>query len=145
MNRVILTGRLTKDPDIRYSQGENPLCTARYTLAVDRYAAKNNENGDSQTADFVPCVAFRKAAEFAEKYLQKGTKIAIEGRLLTGSYTNKDGQKVYTMEVVVEKQEFAESRQSRQSSDSPATAAADEDGFMNIPEGMEDEGLPFPE
>ncbi len=146
MNKVILMGRLTRDPEVRYSQGESPMAVARYTIAVDRRFNRNNQDG--QTADFISCVAFGRNGEFAEKYLHKGTKIVAEGRIQTGSYTNKDGVKVYTTEVVVENQEFAESKnaqggeggyaQARGSQ--PAPVAAD-DGFMNIPDGIED--LPF--
>ena len=184
MNKVILMGRLTRDPEIRYSQGEQATAIARYTIAVDRRFRRNN---DGQSADFIGCVAFGRQAEFAEKYLHKGTKIALTGRIQTGSYTNRDGQKVYTTDVIIEEQEFAESKAasenrqggspyssyngggsynsgnsgySRQSS-APAPAApaaaggyreeqrsegfASEigEGFMNIPEGVEDEGLPF--
>jgi single-strand DNA-binding protein len=109
MNKVILMGRLTRDPDVRYSQGENAMAIARYTLAVDRRTKGNKEA--EQTADFISCVTFGKTAEFVEKYLKKGTKVAITGRIMTGSYTNKDGQKVYTTEVCVEEHEFAESKQ----------------------------------
>ena len=109
MNKVILMGRLTRDPEVRYSQGENALAIARYTLAVDRRNFRNNGN-DEQTADFINCVAFGKSGEFAEKYFHKGTKLVVSGRIQTGSYTNKDGVKVYTTEVVVEDQEFAESK-----------------------------------
>lgn len=107
MNKVILMGRLTRDPEVRYSQGEQATAIARYTVAVDR---RFRRDGDSQTADFIGCVAFGRQAEFAEKYLRKGTKIALTGRIQTGSYTNRDGQKVYTTDVVVEEQEFAESK-----------------------------------
>lgn len=147
MNKVILMGRLTRDPEVRYSQGENAMAIARYTLAVDR---RFNRNNDDQTADFIGCVAFGRAGEFAEKYLHKGTKIAVTGRIQTGSYTNKDGVKVYTTDVVVEDQEFAESKNSSAAADggfvparrpAPAPAAAG-DGFMNIPDGI-DEELPF--
>ena len=110
MNKVILMGRLTRDPEVRYSQGENALAIARYTLAVDRRFNRNNS--DEQTADFINCVAFGRAGEFAEKYFRKGTKVAVTGRIQTGSYTNKDGVRVYTTEVVVEEQEFAESKNS---------------------------------
>ena len=109
MNKVILMGRLTRDPDVRYSQGDSPMAIARYTLAVDRRFRRDN---DQQTADFISCVAFGRNGEFAEKYLHQGTKIVAEGRIQTGSYTNKDGNKVYTTEVVVENQEFAESKAS---------------------------------
>ena len=110
MNKVILMGRLTRDPDVRYSAGENSTAVARYTLAVDR---RFRRDGDSATADFIGCVAFGRQAEFAEKYLRQGTKIAITGRIQTGSYTNREGQKVYTTDVVVEEQEFAESKNAR--------------------------------
>ena len=150
MNKVILMGRLTRDPEVRYSQsGENSLAIARYTLAVDR---RFKRNGDDQTADFIGCVAFGRNAEFAEKYLHQGTKIAITGRIQTGSYTNKDGQRVYTTDVVVEEQEFAESKAAASAAGAtayapsrPEPSAAAGDGFMNIPDGdsVEDEGLPF--
>lgn len=145
-------GRLTRDPEVRYSQGESPMAIARYTLAVDR---RFNRNNDEQSADFIGCVAFGKAGEFAEKYFRKGTKVAITGRIQTGSYTNKDGVKVYTTDVVVEDQEFAESKavsdanagSFRAAAPSPAPAPATPvsdagDGFMNIPDGI-DEELPF--
>ena len=147
MNKVILMGRLTREPDVRYSQNaEGSMAVARYTLAVDR---RFNRNGD-QSADFIGCVAFGRSAEFAEKYLKQGTKIAITGRIQTGSYTNKDGNKVYTTDVVVEEQEFAESKAaSGQASGSgyqpagrPAPGNAGAEGFMSIPEGIEDD-LPF--
>lgn len=144
MNIVILMGRLTRDPEVRYSQGDQPLCIARYTMAVDRRRTKANEDPG---ADFISCVAFGHNAEFAEKYLRKGSKICVEGRIQTGSYTNKDGMKVYTTEVVIEGQEFAESKGGMNEAD---RAARDEaamqgyygEGFMNIPEGIEEE-LPF--
>ena len=116
MNKVILMGRLTRDPEVRYSQGENNLAIARYTLAVDRRFQRNSD----QTADFIQCVAFGKAGEFAEKYFKQGTKIAVSGRIQTGSYTNKDGVKVYTTEVVVEEQEFAESKNANGSGSAPS-------------------------
>ena len=144
MNKVILMGRLTRDPEVRYSQGATPLAIARYTLAVDRRNTKSN-NGDEQTADFINCVAFGKSGEFAEKYFRKGTKLLVSGRIQTGNYTNKDGVKVYTTEVVVDDQEFAESKNSTQSgSEEGANRPAPEstDGFMNIPDGI-DEELPF--
>ena len=150
MNKVILMGRLTRDPEVRYSQGENSTAVARYTLAVDRRFAKR-DGSDQQTADFIQCVAFGRSGEFAEKYLRKGTKVLVTGRIQTGSYTNQDGQRVYTTDVVVEDQEFAESKASgdnyQQSSsfapaDRPAPSAAIGDGFMNIPDGI-DEELPF--
>ena len=139
-------GRLTRDPDIRYSQGENAMAIARYTLAVDRRGRKDGSS--EQTADFISCVSFGKIAEFAERYLRQGTKIVAEGRIQTGSYTNKDGQKVYTTDVVVENCEFAESKNSASdagnySSSRPEPTSAAGEGFMNIPDGVEDEGLPF--
>ncbi|SEV81441.1 single-stranded DNA-binding protein [[Clostridium] fimetarium] len=149
MNKVILMGRLTRDPDIRYSQGaDGSTAIARYTVAVDR-RRKTNGDGTEQTADFIGCVAFGRSAEFAEKYLHQGTKVIVTGRIQTGSYTNKDGQKVYTTEVIVEEQEFAESKASAASNEAayapsrPEPSAAAGDGFMNIPDGVEDEGLPF--
>ena len=135
-------GRLTRDPEVRYSQGgENSLAIARYTLAVDR---RFKRNGDDQTADFIGCVAFGRNAEFAEKYFRQRLKVVVTGRIQTGSYTNKDGQKVYTTDVVVEEQEFAESKAtSQQNQQKPSGPAPDNsDGFMNIPDGI-DEELPF--
>ena len=143
MNKVVLMGRLTRDPDVRYSQGETPMAIARYTLAVDR---RFRREGNEQTADFISCVSFGKTAEFAEKYYHKGTKICVSGRIQTGSYTNKDGQKVYTTEVVVEEQEFAESKNANGEGDFAAAPSAPSapagDGFINIPDGI-DEELPF--
>lgn len=141
MNKVVLMGRLTRDPEVRYVSGENATAIARYTLAVDRRFKRDSE----QSADFINCVVFGKGAEFAEKYLKQGTKIAAIGRIQTGSYTNKDGQRVYTTDVVVEEQEFAESKNSsggETSSVKKSAAKTDSDGFMNIPDGVEDE-LPF--
>ena len=152
MNKVILMGRLTRDPEVRYSQGETPLAIARYSLAVDR---RGRNNQDGQTADFINCVAFGRQGEFAEKYLRKGTKIAVTGRIQTGSYTNKDGQRVYTTDVVAENVEFAESKNASAGNNdggyqnagfgggnnAPAPSGAG-DGFMNIPDGI-DEELPF--
>ena len=139
MNKVILMGRLTRDPEVRYSQGDNALAIARYTLAVDRRFARNGEQG----TDFISCVAFGRSAEFAEKWLKQGTKICITGRIQTGSYTNKEGAKVYTTDVVVEEHEFAESKKGTSSGESNSTPnVADGDGFMSIPEGIEDD-LPF--
>lgn len=138
MNKVILIGRLTREPDIRHTAGENAMTVARYTLAVDRRIRRSD--GD-QTADFISCVAFNKTAEFAEKYLHQGTKIAITGRIQTGSYTNKDGQKVYTTDVVVEECEFAESKSTTSANGRPEPSADAGDGFMNIP--VDDSGLPF--
>ena len=179
MNKAILMGRLTRDPEIRYTQGDNPMCIARYTLAVDRRFSRN-ANNDGNNADFIPCVCFGKTAEFTEKYLKKGTKMAVTGRIQTGSYTNRDGVKVYTTEVVVEDQEFAESKNASgngnfggnggynggnggynggnnnnggsrggnyggRAEQAPAQDAGSSDsldGFMNIPDGI-DEELPF--
>ena len=151
MNKVILMGRLTRDPEVRYSAGENSLAIARYTLAVDRRFKRDGE----ATADFISCVVFGRGAEFAEKYFRQGLKVIVTGRIQTGSYTNKEGQKVYTTDVVVEDQEFAESKavsdanagSFRAAAPSPAPAPATPvsdagDGFMNIPDGI-DEELPF--
>ena len=154
MNKVMLVGRLTKDPNVRYSQGDNPTAVARFTLAVDRRFKRDGE----PTADFIPCVVFGRSAEFAEKYFRQGMRISVSGRIQTGSYTNRDGQKVYTTDVVVEDQEFAESKaasmanggdgyqtgyqQSQAPASKPAPSAAVGDGFMNIPDGIEEE-LPF--
>nr|DAY53271.1 MAG TPA: Single strand binding protein [Caudoviricetes sp.] len=138
MNKVILMGRLCADPEVRYSQNENQTAVARYRLAVDR---RFKREGD-QTADFIPCVAFGKAAQFAEYYLHRGTKIIITGRIQTGSYTNRDGQKVYTTDVVIEEQEFAESKGASGNIEGSAPQATDPDGFMSLPDGI-DEELPF--
>ena len=167
MNKVILMGRLTRDPEVRYSQGATPLAIARYTIAVDRRQARGNGGDDQQTADFISCVAFGRAGEFAERYLHKGTKILVTGRIQTGSYTNRDGVKVYTTEVVVEDHEFAESRNASGNEGgynnggynnnnggfgggynnggfggNNAVPSGAGDGFMNIPDGI-DEELPF--
>ena len=109
MNRVILMGRLTRDPEVRYSSGERSMAIARYTLAVDR-RGRRNQGGDQQTADFIPCVAFDRSGEFAERYFRQGMRVLVSGRIQTGSYTNRDGQKVYTTEVIVDDQEFADSK-----------------------------------
>ncbi len=147
MNKVVLMGRLTRDPDVRYSNGQNgdQMAIARYTLAVDRrFGRKDGE----QNADFISCVAFGKAGEWAEKYLKQGTKIAVSGRIQTGSYTNKEGQKVYTTDVVIEEQEFAESKNASgngsgyQPQQAPSPSNASSEGFMQIPDGIEDD-LPF--
>ncbi len=150
VNKVILMGRLTRDPEMRYSSGENQVAIARYTLAVDR---RFKRQGDEQTADFINCVVFGRGAEFAENYLHQGTKIVACGRIQTGSYVNREGRKVYTTEVVVEEQEFAESRAAaanynnsaatyQQAPSRPEPAQAAGDGFMNIPDAIEEE-LPF--
>ena len=140
MNKVILLGRTTRDPQITHTQDKDgkDLTIARYTLAVDRRGRKVE---GQPTADFPSCVAFGKNGEFAEKYLHQGTKIAVTGRIQTGSYTNKDGQKVYTTEVVVEEQEFAESKGTSEANTQPEPLASD-DGFVSVPEGIEAD-LPF--
>ena len=149
MNKVILMGRLTRDPEVRYSAGENSIAIARYTLAVDRRFKRDGE----ATADFISCVAFGRAAEFAERYFRQGIRIVVSGRIQTGSYTNRDGNKVYTTDVVVEEQEFAESKAVSDShvgqvasmgapAPTPTPSMASADGFMNIPDGI-DEELPF--
>ena len=142
MNKVVLIGRLTRDPEVRYTQGENPICIARYSLAVDRRIKKEGE----QSADFISCVAFGKSAEFVEKYLKQGIKIAITGRIQTGSYTNRNGQKVYYTEVVAEEHEFAQSKTDESAGQpDPKPEPMPEPGtddFMSIPDGIEEE-LPF--
>ena len=149
MNKVVLVGRLTRDPETRYTQGENPTAIARYTLAVDRRFRREGQ----PDADFIRCVAFGRSGEFADKYFKQGMRVAVSGRIQTGSYTNRDGIKVYTTEVVVEDQEFAQSKNeqsaapSAQSYEAPAAPAPDQgedpgEGFMNLPEGV-DEELPF--
>ena len=144
MNNVTLSGRLTKEPEVRYSQGENSIAIARYTLAVQRNEAKREGQPD---ADFINCVAFGREAEFAEKYFNKATKIEIVGRIQTGSYTNRESKRVYYTEVRVLRQEFGESKadaQQRQqtTTQTPTPTPTDSDGFMNIPDGI-DEELPF--
>ena len=155
MNRVILMGRLTRDPEVRYSNGERSMAIARYTLAVDRRGRRNQGDGQEQTADFIPCVAFDRAGEFAEKYFRQGMRVLISGRIQTGSYTNREGQKVYTTEVIIDDQEFADSKgaasgsgssydnSSYQNQSRPQPSAAASEGFMNIPDGVDDEALPF--
>ena len=153
MNRVILMGRLTRDPEVRYSQGERSMAIARYTLAVDRRGRRNQDSSaEQQTADFINCVAFDRAAEFAEKYFRQGMRVLVSGRIQTGSYVNKEGQKVYTTEVILDDQEFADSKGAASEmggyaqaapSQRPAPTSAIGDGFLNIPDGVEDEGLPF--
>ncbi len=147
MNKVILMGRLTRDPEVRYSQGERPVAVARYTLAVNRTFKRAGE----PDADFINCVTFGRSAEFAEKYFRQGIRIVVSGRIQTGSYTNRDGVKVYTTDIVVEDQEFAESKAASEQSAAaynsrpaaaPAPSAPVGDGFMNIPDGL-DEELPF--
>lgn len=165
MNKVILMGRLTRDPEVRYSQGERQMAIARYTLAVDRRGRR--DAGQDAQADFIRCVAFDRAAEFAEKYFHQGMRVLVTGRIQTGSYQDKDGKTVYTTDVVIEDQEFADSKgastgndgfasqsygnqggqrysgQSYQPQSRPAPSSAIADGFMNIPDGVDDEGLPF--
>ncbi len=149
MNKVIIMGRLTRDPELRYSAGERQMAVARYTLAVDRIVRRTGMVGE-QTADFIPCVAFDKSAEFAEKYFRQGMRVLVSGRIQTGSYTNKEGQRVYTTDIIVEDQEFADSKGAGESmgggysaSTRPTPMSASSDGFMSIPDGVEDEGLPF--
>ena len=137
MNHVVLIGRLVRDPEIRYSQGEKPMAIAKYTLAVDRKYKRENE----PTADFIRCIAFGKNAEFAEKYMTQGRKFAVEGSIQTGSYQNKDGQTVYTTDIIVNSQDFCDSKQ--EGSRFTGGASSDSDGFMSIPDNVEDEGLPF--
>ena len=151
MNKVILIGRLVRDPELRYTQAEEPMAIARYTLAVER-RGKRSQDGNESNADFISCVAFGRLGEFAEKYFHQGTKIVAEGRIQTGSHQDKDGKTVYTTEVVVENQEFAESKATADSNNnyqpqqqpvaSQPTAPAG-DGFMNIPDSVDDSGLPF--
>lgn len=139
MNKAVLVGRLTRDPEIRYSQGANAMAVGRYTVAVDRRFKRDGE----PTADFIPCVVFGKSAEFAEKYFRQGMRVSVSGRIQTGSYTNKDGMKVYTTEIIVEEQEFAESKAESSSSReyAPSQSAPESsdpgNGFMNIPEGTD--------
>lgn len=141
MNKVILSGRLVRDAEVRYSQGDEPMAIARGTLAVDR---RGKEQDGQPTADFINLLAFKNRAEFLEKYGRQGTKFIIEGKWQTGSYTNRDGVKVYTNECVIDNIEFAESKKSEEETPSrPAPSMATGDGFMNIPDGIEDEGFPF--
>lgn len=137
MNKVILMGRLARDPEIRYTQGENSMAVARFTLAVDRRFKRDNQ----PTADFISCICFRKTAEFVEKYCKKGTKLVVEGSWQTGSYTNKDGNKVYTNDCLVDNCEFAESKATAEQNQKNDNKSGNDD-FMNIPDGVED-GLPF--
>lgn len=138
MNRVILMGRLTRDPDVRYTRGDHVMAVARYTLAVDRRGRREDGN---QTTDFINCVAFDRAGEFAEKYFRKGMRVLVSGRIQTGSYVNKEGQKVYTTEIILDEQEFADSKSVPEQR--PVEGNDIGDGFMEIPDGVEDEGLPF--
>ena len=138
MNKVILMGRLTRDPEVRYSQGATATAIARFSIAVDRRFKRDGE----PDADFINCVAFGKTGEFIERYGHKGTKFVVEGRIQTGSYTNREGQRVYTTDVIVDEQEFADTKRD-DSGPSGGTSSPIGDGFMNIPDGVEDEGLPF--
>ena len=146
MNKVILMGRLTKDPELKYSTGERQMAVAKYTLAVDRRV-----KGNEKETDFINCIAFGKNAEFTEKYFKKGQRVLIEGRIQTGSYINKDGKTVYTTDVIVDSGEFADSKgasdytstSSYTQSQRPTPSSANSDGFMSIPDGFEDDGLPF--
>lgn len=140
MNKVILMGRLARDPEVRYSLGERSIAIARYTLAIDR--RKTQQNTDPG-ADFINCVAFDHAGEFAEKYFRQGLRVLVSGHLQTGSYVNRDGQKVYTTDVIIESQEFADGKRDG-SGNSPRSGGSRSGGdFMDVPEGVEDEGLPF--
>lgn len=147
MNRVILMGRLTRDPNVSYSQSGDNMAIARFTLAVDR-RGKRQDGADQQTADFIGCVCFGRSAEFAEKYLRQGMKVAVSGRIQTGSYTDRNGQKVYTTDVVLNDIEFAESKTAEYRNGNTEyygqrpEPCPDKDGFMNIPDGI-DEELPF--
>lgn len=162
MNKAILMGRLTRDPEVRWTQGEDQRCIARFTLAVDRRGHRSQENGQQKTADFISCVAFGRTAEFIEKYCRQGIKLVISGRIQTGSYTNRDGAKVYTTDVVVDELDFAESKKNSDAGNREAgnrearqrdiddarnghygDQGQGNEGFMNIPDGVEDEGLPF--
>ena len=136
MNRVILMGRLTRDPEVRYSQGERSMAIARYTLAVDRRGRRGQDGGE-QTADFINCVAFDRAGEFAEKYFRQGMRVLVSGRLQTGSYVNQEGNKVYATNVIVEEHYFAEGKKL---SGAEKKEDTDPDGFMHLPDGEE---LPF--
>lgn len=142
MNKAILIGRLTNDPEIRYTQVENPIAIARYTLAVQRNF--KNDKGDYD-ADFINCIAYRNNATFAEKYFKKGQKVAIEGRIQTGSYTNREGKKIYTTDIIVDSQEFTQSKAENTTNDNNNRGYGDvpvQESFMNVPEGI-DEELPF--
>lgn len=142
MNRVILMGRLTRDPEVRYSQGEHAMAVASYTLAVDRRVRRNQDDNE-QTANFIHCVAFDKAGEFTEKYFRQGMRVLISGRIQTGSYTNKDGNKVYTTEIIVEEQEFADSKSSSSDNSRSESSNVVGENFMDIPNGVADPELPF--
>ena len=149
MNKVILMGRLVRDPEVRYTQAENPMAVSRYTLAIDRRGIKKKEGDQKPETDFINCIAFGKSGEFAEKYFHRGLRVLVSGRIQTGSYVNKDGNKVYTTDVIVEEQEFADSKNQNAENGGAGNnqqgtgSAAFGDGFMNTPNGAEDEGLPF--
>lgn len=149
MNKVILMGRLVRDPEVRYTQAENPMAVSRYTLAIDRRGIKKKEGDQKPETDFINCIAFGKSGEFAEKYFHRGLRVLVSGRIQTGSYVNKDGNKVYTTDVIVEEQEFADSKNQNAENGGAGNnqqgtgSAAFGDGFMNMPNGAEDEGLPF--
>lgn len=149
MNKVILMGRLVRDPEVRYTQAENPMAVSRYTLAIDRRGIKKKEEDQKPETDFINCIAFGKSGEFAEKYFHRGLRVLVSGRIQTGSYVNKDGNKVYTTDVIVEEQEFADSKNQNAENGGAGNnqqgtgSAASGDGFMNMPNGAEDEGLPF--
>ncbi|WP_367568543.1 single-stranded DNA-binding protein [Lacrimispora sp.] len=146
MNHAVFMGRLTRDPEVRYSQGENSMAIARYTLAVNRIG-RSSQNNNEQTADFINCVSFDKAGEFAEKYFRQGMRVLVSGRIQTGSYTNKEGVKVYTTDLMIQTQEFADSKSASGDGSQPASrpepSQTDGDGFMDIPGGVEDSNLPF--
>ncbi len=145
MNRVILMGRLTRDPEVRYSQGDRSMAIARYTLAVDRRGRKSQEGDQGQNADFINVVAFDRAGEFAEKYFRQGMRILISGRIQTGSYVNQEGRKIYTVNVIADEQEFADGKRDGfgdKKAEPETPSQGWNDGFMNIPDGI-DEGLPF--
>lgn len=149
MNKVILMGRLVRDPEVRYTQAENPMAVSRYTLAIDRRGIKKKEGDQKPETDFINCIAFGKSGEFAEKYFHRGLRVLVSGRIQTGSYVNKDGNKVYTTDVIVEDQEFADSKNQNAENGGAGNnqqgtgSAASGDGFMNLPDGIEDESLPF--
>ena len=140
MNKVILMGRLVRDPEVRYTSGEKAMAVANYTLAVDRRGSA--KSGQEQAADFIRCVAFDKAGEFAEKYFRQGQRVLVSGHIQTNSYQNRDGKRIYTTDVIIETQEFADSK-GQNTAEAPAPNSGTRDGFMSIPDGVEDEGLPF--
>ena len=141
MNKVILMGRLVRDPEVRYTQGANSMAVSRYTLAIDRRGIKKKEGDQKPETDFINCIAFGKSGEFAEKYFRRGLRVLVSGRIQTGSYVNKDGQKVYTTDVVVEEQEFADGKQG--TGNSRSNINSNDDSFVNIPNDVDGEGFPF--